>query len=119
VFRIQHSITQFFHYFIKKELHLKLSDFQGKHLLDGEILLDGWNSEPSKFYCPRADPFEASIKTDLFALGRTIYFIMKGHAVFPDIQEGEEGWHEMVEERFTAQRFPRDEHLCDAITMKC
>ncbi|KAK8071894.1 Serine threonine protein kinase [Apiospora saccharicola] len=104
---------------LNKELHLKLSDFQGKHLLDGEILLDGWSSEPSKFYCPRADPFEASIKTDLFALGCTIYFIMMGHAVFPDIQEGEEGWHEMVEERFTAQRFPQDEHLCGAITMKC
>ncbi|KAL3470234.1 kinase-like protein [Aspergillus californicus] len=101
-------------------LHIKLSDFQGKQLSrDGTVLLDGLSGEPSRFYCPRADPFDADIKTDLFALGCTIYMILMGHPVFPDIVDGEDGWFEKVREMFEKQHLPKDSHACSLITLKC
>ena len=48
------------------------------------------------YFCPRDDEFEANLKTDLFTLGSTIYFIMIGHEVFPGIIGGEHGWVEKV-----------------------
>ena len=105
---------------LNKEFHLKLSDFQGKLLSkDGEVLLDGGSSEPCRFYLPRGDPFEADIKMDLFALGCTMYFVMMGHSIFPDIIDGEDGWHEKVAGRFAMHQFPQDSHACSAITLKC
>lgn len=102
------------------DLHVKLADFQGKQLSEnGEVLLDGGGLEPSRFYCPRNDPFDADIKTDLFALGCVIYFIMLGYAVFPDIVDGVERWSEMVEERFEKRMWPREEHLCRNVAAKC
>ncbi|KAI3220459.1 hypothetical protein DTO012A7_9576 [Penicillium roqueforti] len=101
---------------LDEDLHIKLSDFQGKQLSsDGTVLLDG-SGEPVRFYCPRADPFDADVKTDLFALGCTIYLIMMGYSVFPDIVDGEDGWYE---QRFEKQQFPQDSHACSAITWKC
>ena len=103
------------------DLHIKLSDFQGRLLsLDSEeVLLDGWSGEPCRFFCPRDDEFYANQKTDIFALGCTIYFIMMGHAVFPDISDNEDGWREKVEDRFANYQFPDDEHACCDITSKC
>jgi serine/threonine protein kinase len=106
---ILHCDIQLTNLVLDDELHIKLSDFQGKYLSgDGTILLDGLSSEPTRFYCPRADPFDADIKTDLFALGCTIYLIMMGHAVFPEIVDGEEGWYEKVQEKFEKQQFPQE-----------
>ena len=68
---------------------------------------------------PADDPFEADIKTDLFALGCTMYIIMKGHAVFPDIIDEENGWHDKIADRFANQQFLQDSHACSAITQKC
>ena len=105
---------------LDKDLHIKLSDFQGKQLSEnGEVLLDGWSGEPCRFYCPRDDPFDADVQTDLFALGCTIYFIMMGHAVFPDIIDGEHRWYEKVADRFASQQFPQDQHACSVVTLKC
>jgi serine/threonine protein kinase len=118
--RVLHCDIQPTNLLLDKELHIKLSDFQGKQLSEnGEVLLDGWSSEPCRFYCPRDDPFDANIKTDLFALGCTIYFIMVGHAVFPDIIDGEDNWHEKVEHRFVSRHFPHDQHACSTVTLKC
>lgn len=105
---------------LDKDFHLKLSDFQGKLVSeDGEVLLDGGSSEPCRFYFPRDDPFEATVQTDLFALGCTIYFIMVGNSVFPDIIDGEDGWHDKVADRFAKQQFPQDSHACSVVTLKC
>lgn len=102
------------------DLHIKLSDFQGRHLSeDGEVLLDGWSAEPCRFSCPRNDPFDADVQTDLFALGCTIYFIIMGRAVFPVIIDGEEGWYENVRSRFLKGAFPQDRHACSSVTLKC
>ncbi|CAK44077.1 hypothetical protein CBS115989_3760 [Aspergillus niger] len=101
-------------------LRTKLADFQGKHVSEnGTVLLDGWSSEPCRFYCPRRDPIDADVQTDLFALGYTIYFIHVGHAVFPDIADGEAGCFEKVEYTLATQRFPEDTHACSEITRKC
>ena len=48
-----------------------------------------------------------------------MYFVMMGHAVFPDIIDGEDGWYDKVADRFATQRFPQDSHVCSAITVKC
>lgn len=91
--------------------HVKLADFQGRLLPQtGEILLEGWSAEPTRSSCPRPldDGILAGFKTDLFALGCTIYFIMMGHAVFPDIINGEEEWREKVKNRFRSQQWPQE-----------
>lgn len=104
---------------LDQHLHVKLADFQGKHLSEtGAVLLDGWSSEPTRFHCPRDDLDVANVKTDLFALACTIYFIVTGHAVFPDIVAGEHEWHEKVQGRFQSAQFPQDQHVCAAITLK-
>jgi hypothetical protein len=48
-----------------------------------------------------------------------MYFIMIGHAVFPDIINGEDGWHNKVADRFAKQQFPQDSHAYSVITLKC
>ena len=56
---------------------------------------------------------------DLFTLGCTIYFIMMGHAAFPDIVDGEEGWRDKVVDRFAKQQFPQNFYACYSITSRC
>lgn len=65
-------------------LGVKLCDFQGR-LLDpkGEVMVDGGASENAESFMPRATPEYADIKTDIFALGSTIYHVMTGHRPFP------------------------------------
>ncbi|CRG83573.1 Pc21g12320 [Talaromyces islandicus] len=95
-----HCDIQPTNFLVDKNLHLKLSDFQGKQISqDGSVLLDGGSGEPCRFYCPRADPFEADIKTDLFALGY--------------------GWYEKARDRFAKYQFPQDALACSSITLKC
>ena len=105
---------------LDKNLDLKLADFQGRHLsTNGEVLLNGFSGEPSRFSCPRDPRDYADVKTDLFALGSTLYFIMMGHDVFPDLSDQDDGSDEEVQRRFRARQFPQDSHACSAITAKC
>lgn len=118
--RILHCDIQPTNLLLDGELHVKLSDFQGRHLSeDGKVLLDGWSSEPCRFSLPRDDAFYSDVKTDLFALGCTIYFIMTNHAVFPDIVDGEDGWREKVNDRFAKKQFPQNIYPCSTVAMKC
>lgn len=67
------------------ELHIKLCDFQGRLLSsDGEVLISGGASENAESFMPRHDKEYADFKTDIFALGSTIYFIMTGHRPYPE-----------------------------------
>lgn len=99
-------------------LDLKLADFQGQHFsADGDIVLDALSLESTKAYLPRTPADHASIRTDLFALGSAIYFIMMGHEVFPDLDKSED--EDGIERRFRTREFPTDPHICAAITAKC
>jgi serine/threonine protein kinase len=110
---VLHCDIQAYNLLLDADLHVKLIDFQGKHVAsDGAILPDGLSSEPTRFSYPRDDPHQADAKTDLFALGCTIYFVMMGHAVYPDIVDGSDEWYERVQERFSKQQFPEDLHAC-------
>ncbi|KAH9221231.1 kinase-like domain-containing protein [Leptodontidium sp. 2 PMI_412] len=118
--RVLHCDIQPTNLLLDDQFHLKLADFQGRHLSeDGQVLLDGWSGEPCRFFCPRNDFFDADIKTDLFALGCNFHFIMMGHAVFPDIIDGEDGYREKVAARFEKEEFPQDIHACSTVTLKC
>jgi serine/threonine protein kinase len=118
--RVIHCDIQPSNILLDENFHLKLADFQGNYLSeDGQVILEGGSAEPCRFFCPRDDPFEASVKTDIFALGCTIYFIMTGHCVFPDIIDGEEGWADKVRDRFEQGQFPEDSHACSDIVLKC
>jgi serine/threonine protein kinase len=99
-------------------LNLKLADFQGQHFsANGDILLDGLSLESSKAYLPRKPADHANIGTDLFALGSTVFFIMMGHEVFPDLDGSKD--EDEIARRFSAGEFPQDPHICAAITEKC
>ncbi|KAI9848549.1 MAG: hypothetical protein M1837_007218 [Sclerophora amabilis] len=82
------------------ELHVKLCDFQGRLLgPDGEVLLSGGASENAESFMPRCDKEFADVKTDIFALGSTIYRIITGHRPFPqyDTIDDEAKFEELYE----------------------
>jgi hypothetical protein len=104
---------------VDENLHLKLADFQGNYVLETGEVVPGWSGEPCRYFCPREDEFEADLKTDIFALGSTIHFLMTSQEVFPDIVGGEVGWQERIQARFASGVFPKDPHPCDGVTLKC
>ncbi|KAH8649592.1 hypothetical protein BGZ61DRAFT_542268 [Ilyonectria robusta] len=64
--------------------HPELADFQGQCFsANGDILLNALSVESTKAYLPRTPADYANMRTDLFALGSVIYFIIMGHEVFP------------------------------------
>ena len=119
--RVLHCDIQPSNLLLDNHLHIKLSDFQGKLLADdGTVLVDDWSMEDCRFSCPRGDDdFRTDAKTDLFVLGCTIYFTVMGHVIYPDIVDGEEGYRRRVADRLTEGDWPREQHVCSAITMKC
>jgi serine/threonine protein kinase len=71
---------------LDEDLDIKFADFQRRYLsLDGTILLNGLSSENVKSSMPRSDPNYADQKTDIFALGSAIYYMMTGHEPFPEL----------------------------------
>ena len=104
---------------LDQNLDIKLCDFQGKLLHpDGTVCLDGESSENIKSSMPRSDPNEANQKTDIFALGSAIYFMMKGHPPFPELDSWKDS-REIVS-RFKAGQFPAlAEELGGAVVRKC
>lgn len=101
-------------------LDVKLADMQSNLVSEqGETIWFGERGEPCRYYCPRDDSVLADVQTDMFALGSTIYFIMHGYEVFPDIINGEEGWYDKVTSRFERGAFPQESHAYAEITGKC
>lgn len=116
--RVIHCDINLRNLLLDKTLDLKLADFQGMHKsCDGNVLLDGLSRECTKSFLPRVHGDYADVKTDLFALGSAIYFIMMGQEIFPDLDSNTDD--EEIERRFRDGEFPVDSQLCDAITRKC
>ena len=103
---------------LNENLDLKLADFQGMYKSgDGNVLLDGLSRECTKSFLLRIHGDYADVKTDLFALGSAIYFIMMGHEIFPDLDSNKDD--EEIERRFRNGQFPVDLQVCGTITTKC
>jgi serine/threonine protein kinase len=87
------------------ELNVKLCDFQGRLLKSsGELDCDGGSSENPKFFMPRNSPEHTDPKTDIFALGSTIFHIVEGHEPFPGLDPFLD--EEEITARFSAGLFP-------------
>jgi len=87
------------------ELNIKLCDFQGRLLgPDGNTEREGGSCENVKSSMPQTDPNIANQRTDIFALGSAIYYILEGHEPFPELDcvldEEEITW------RFASGQFP-------------
>lgn len=105
-------------FLLDENFDLLLADFQGMFKsADGETLLDGLSRECSKSYMPRCHGDFASVKTDVFALGSAIYFIMTGHELFPDLDSLDDD--DEIYSRFENGIFPTECHVCYEITDKC
>lgn len=117
--RVIHCDIQPTNLLLDKDLHVKLSDFQGRLLAEeGTELVDGCSMEPYRFSLPR-DDFHADVKTDLFALGSTIYFILLGHIIFRDVDVRAPDASDVVEERLRKKEWPREQHACSAVSVRC
>lgn len=67
-------------------INVKLCDFQGRLLQsDGTIQLDGGSSENTKSSMPRMDSEVQNEKTDIFALGSAIFYILNEYQPFPEL----------------------------------
>jgi serine/threonine protein kinase len=65
---------------LDKTLNIKFADFQGRYMSpDSTVILDGLSSENVKPSMPRSDPNYKDQKTDIFALGSAIYYMMTSH----------------------------------------
>jgi serine/threonine protein kinase len=92
---------------LDNDLNIKLADFQGRYLApDGSVLLNGRSSENVKSSMPRSDPNYADKKTDIFALGSAIYYIMEGHEPFPELNSLDDNDESEIIRRYTSGCFP-------------
>ncbi|TKA83226.1 hypothetical protein B0A55_00647 [Friedmanniomyces simplex] len=105
---------------LDKGLSIKLADLQSNYTsADGKTLWFGERGELCRYYCPRDDDMASDVRTDLFALGSTIHFIMLSVEVFPDIISGSDEWYERVQARFANKDLPTERHACAEITRRC
>lgn len=68
------------------------------------MLLDGGAAESTMSSMPRRDRTHCDRKTDLFAFGAVIYFMMVGKPPFPDLDTVDNG--DEICRRFKYREFP-------------
>jgi len=91
------------------DLSIKLCDFQGRLLYSsGNIALDRGAAESVMSSMPRPNRNHQDRKTDIFAFGTALYFILADELPFPDLNIDDE---DEIWERFTRQDFPPLEKL--------
>ena len=87
------------------DLNIKLSDFQGRLLSPlGTVILDGGAIESTLSSMPRPDRNHCDRKTDIFALGTAIYFMITGDLPFPDLDPMDD--EDEIQRRFEDGEFP-------------
>ncbi|KAL5113369.1 hypothetical protein ACEQ8H_008750 [Pleosporales sp. CAS-2024a] len=97
-------------FLVDDALNLRLCDFSGS--MYGN--LDGAAMESVRFFLPRDAMAAPTIKSDLFALGSTIYYIMSGREPY-DTSPDEE-----VTARYIRGEFPNvDSMPCGQIILRC
>lgn len=103
---------------LDNDLNILLCDFQGRVLgLDGSVQVDGGVCENAKSRMPGKADNEASIETDIFALGSTIYYIMQGYEPFPELDTFED--EVVIQTRFALHDFPVLDNLIGRIVHRC
>jgi serine/threonine protein kinase len=104
---------------LDKDLNVMLNDFQGRFLHpDGTIRPNGDSAEGVKSSIPRSDPNDANQKTDIFALGSAINFMMNAHLPL----QGLDSWKDKLEiaSGFKTGQLPAlDDVLGGNIVKKC
>jgi serine/threonine protein kinase len=108
---------------LDENFDVKLADVQGvltSH--DGRVVLDGLARESSMYYMPR-DRDHLDIKTDLFAFGSTVHFVMTGQEVFPDLSpstyQDEEETEKEISRRFARKEYPSVSYPPVSIVRQC
>ncbi|KAI9712346.1 MAG: hypothetical protein M1820_001559 [Bogoriella megaspora] len=105
---------------LNEDLNVQLCDFQSKALApDGSTLLDAGVYENPKYRLPSvASEDETNYKTDIFALGTTLYHIMQGHPPFPDLDQFED--EIAIQEHYQSGNLPLlNEKKVEEIVHKC
>ena len=105
--------------FLDDNFNIILADFQGLYVSSssGMTLMDGMTREPPKSFMPRESVYGASVHTDLFAVGSTIYQLITGHEVFPELDGFDD--EELITARFINEEFPPNNYVASHIVEKC
>jgi serine/threonine protein kinase len=97
-------------FLLDSELNLRLCDFAGS--LFGE--LDGKAMESTRFFLPRDPLSTPNTRSDVFALGSFMYYIMAGREPYDSLSEDE------ITAHFTRGEFPDvDEFACGQTISGC
>ncbi|CAI7596005.1 unnamed protein product [Penicillium glandicola] len=104
---------------LDENFNIILADFQGLLIsaTTGLTLLDGLTRECAKSYMPREHTYEASVRTDLFAVGSAIYHLVAGHEVFPELDNIDD--ERVIYARFANGEFPKDDYVGSHIVESC
>ncbi|KAI9053502.1 hypothetical protein LZ554_002457 [Drepanopeziza brunnea f. sp. 'monogermtubi'] len=104
---VLHCDTNASNILLDTNLNVKYADFQGRYVSPDAttVLLAGLSSENVKSSMPRSDPNHADQKTDLFALGSTVYFIVTGHEPFADLDPLNDDDEAEIIARYKSGRF--------------
>ncbi|OBT40931.1 hypothetical protein VE00_09565 [Pseudogymnoascus sp. WSF 3629] len=107
---VWHCDVRTVNFLLDEELRLKIIDFEGSSL-DG---CKASSVEMMRFFMPRDMREPSTAKTELFALGSTIYEIMTGKEPYLELKDDE------VTALFMEKKFPPVDQLpCGDVMMKC